>query len=83
MAMQVNIDFFTREVTTGAPSSQWWVQLSTAVAFGLTFATALTLIITPCLLMIGANVSDFFARRKEKKQHKTQLKIKAAGTPAE
>ncbi|MBE7637427.1 AcrB/AcrD/AcrF family protein [Sneathiella sp. P13V-1] len=83
MAMQVNIDFITREITTGAPSSQWWVQLSTAVAFGLTFATALTLIVTPCLLMVGANVSDFFARRKEKKQQKIQMKIKAAGTPAE
>lgn len=67
MTMQVNIDFFTREVVTGAPSSQWWVQLSTAVAFGLTFATALTLIVTPALLMLGANVSDFFSRRRERK----------------
>ncbi|MBO6827819.1 MAG: efflux RND transporter permease subunit, partial [Sneathiella sp.] len=83
MAMQVNIDFVTREVTTGAPSSQWWVQLSTAVAFGLSFATVLTLIITPCLLMVGANVSDFFARRKEKKRQKMQVKIQGVQNPAE
>jgi len=75
MAMQVNIDFITREVVTGAPSSQWWVQLSTAVAFGLTFATALTLIVTPCLLMVGANVGAFFDNRRHKKQQKLVVKI--------
>ena len=64
MTLQVNIDFVTREVVTGAPSSQWWVQLSTAVAFGLTFATILTLVMTPALLMLGANVSEVAAQHK-------------------
>ncbi|MFT6559687.1 MAG: multidrug efflux pump [Sneathiella sp.] len=82
MAMQVNIDFFTREVVTGAPSSQWWVQLSTAVAFGLTFATALTLIVTPSLLMVGANVGSFFESRKKKKALR-QKQINQAAQPAE
>lgn len=49
----VNIDFIKREVTMGAPSSEWWVQLSTAVAFGLSFATVLTLIVTPSMLVLG------------------------------
>ncbi|MCR9214697.1 MAG: efflux RND transporter permease subunit [Proteobacteria bacterium] len=70
MTLQINIDFVTREIVTGAPSSQWWVQLSTAVAFGLTFATLLTLIMTPSLLMLGANVSNALARRKERKAAK-------------
>lgn len=74
MAMQVNIDFVTREVVTGAPSSQWWVQLSTAVAFGLTFATILTLVMTPCMLMLGANVSEFFDRRKLRKIEKRKIR---------
>lgn len=85
MAMQVNIDFVTREIQTGAPSSQWWVQLSTAVAFGLTFATILTLIVTPSLLIIGANVGDFFDRRKERKKAK-RVNVTVTGpsaTPAE
>ncbi|MCF8467969.1 MAG: efflux RND transporter permease subunit [Sneathiella sp.] len=77
MTFQVNIDFVTREIVTGAPSSQWWVQLSTAVAFGLTFATVLTLIITPALLMLGANVSDGLARRKARKLERKS----AAGHP--
>ena len=56
MVMQVNIDLFSREVTTGAPSTQWWTQLATAVAFGLAFATLLTLVVTPCALMVRENV---------------------------
>ncbi len=82
MAMQVNIDFVSREVVTGAPSSQWWVQLSTAVAFGLTFATVLTLVMTPCMLILGANVSDFFARRKIRKAEKIRIKTQSI-QPAE
>ncbi len=57
MVMQTNIDFFTREVATGAPSTQWWVQLATAVAFGLSFATVLTLVVTPVLLAAGSRSS--------------------------
>ncbi|MDN3653484.1 efflux RND transporter permease subunit [Thalassotalea ponticola] len=52
MVMQVNIDFISRNVTIGAPSTQWWAQLATAVVGGLTFATVLTLILTPCLLAL-------------------------------
>ncbi|MBT6387497.1 MAG: efflux RND transporter permease subunit, partial [Alphaproteobacteria bacterium] len=67
MVMGLNIDLFTREVTQGAPSTQWWIQLSTAVVSGLTFATVLTLIVTPCLLAIGANTSGWFANRKARR----------------
>lgn len=51
MVTQVNINFITRHISVGAPSSQWWVQLSTAIVFGLSFATVLTLVITPSALM--------------------------------
>ena len=34
IAFGVNIDFMTREVTIGAPSTQWWISLSTAIVFG-------------------------------------------------
>jgi multidrug efflux pump len=56
MVLQINIDFATRGVSFGAPSTQWWVQISTAIAFGLTFATVLTLIVTPCALMLRSDV---------------------------
>ena len=34
MVFGINIDFVTREVTQGAPSTQWWTQLSTSIVFG-------------------------------------------------
>jgi multidrug efflux pump len=67
MVFQTNIDFFTRDIAVGAPSTQWWVQLSTAVAFGLSFATILTLFVTPSLLALGARTSAYFARRRAAK----------------
>jgi multidrug efflux pump len=52
MVLQVNLDFFNRSAIFGAPSTQWWTQLATAVAGGLAFATLLTLILTPCLIVL-------------------------------
>ena len=40
------------ETTFGAPSTQWWISLSSAIVFGLAFATLLTLIVIPSLLML-------------------------------
>ena len=57
MVLGVNINLIDREVSVGAPSSQWWTQLASSVAGGLAFATILTLLLTPSLLMIQANVS--------------------------
>ncbi|MFW6353886.1 MAG: efflux RND transporter permease subunit [Verrucomicrobiota bacterium] len=56
MVLKMNIDFVAREITFNAPSTQWWVQLATSVSFGLIFATALTLIVTPTLLVVGERV---------------------------
>ena len=56
MTLMINIDFFTREIKYGSPDTQWWVQMSTAIVFGLLFATLLTLIVTPCALMLRENV---------------------------
>ena len=58
IAFGVNIEFLSREVTMGAPSTQWWINLSTAIVFGLGFATILTLIVTPAALMAIAQLSD-------------------------
>jgi multidrug efflux pump len=64
MVLATNIDFFSRTVTVGAPSTQWWRQLSTAVAFGLTFATLLTLVVTPSALMLRENLRAYRAARR-------------------
>ena len=64
MVMGVNIDFIGREISVGAPSSQWWAQLASSVAGGLAFATILTLLLTPNLLMIQARLSEAYAARR-------------------
>jgi|TARA_B100000749_G_scaffold202686_1_gene158246 multidrug efflux pump len=63
MVLGINIDFLAREVTYGAPSTQWWRQLSTSIVFGLSFATVLTLIVTPCALMFKANIHKWRQQR--------------------
>jgi len=62
MVLATNIDFFSRTVQVGAPSTQWWRQLSTAIVFGLTFATLLTLVVTPSALMLRENLRAWWAR---------------------
>ena len=57
MVLGVNVNLIDRDISIGAPSSQWWTQLASSVAGGLAFATILTLLLTPSLLMIQANVS--------------------------
>lgn len=53
LVFQVNLDFLSRHVSVGAPSTQWWTQLASAVVFGLLFAKALTLLFTPCSLLLA------------------------------
>ncbi|SOD89663.1 efflux RND transporter permease subunit [Caenispirillum bisanense] len=67
MMFQVNIDFVNRHVSIGAPSMQWWSQLSTALVCGLTFATVLTLIVTPSALMLRVKARQWRDRRREAK----------------
>lgn len=66
MVFALDIDLINRDVSVGAPSTQYWTQLSSSVAGGLAFATVLTLFLTPSLLMIGAKTSDWVATRREK-----------------
>jgi multidrug efflux pump len=58
IAFGVNVEFMSRSVTVGAPSTQWWISLSTAIVFGLAFATVLTLVVTPAALMAIEQLAD-------------------------
>jgi len=53
MVFEMTIILVDREILVGAPSSQWWTQLSSTIAGGLTFATVLTLVATPSMLVLG------------------------------
>jgi multidrug efflux pump len=65
MVLQVNIDFVARSVNVGAPSTQWWAQLATAIVFGLAFSTVLTLVVTPSALMLREKAGRLFRRKIE------------------
>ncbi|WP_346799049.1 efflux RND transporter permease subunit [Halomonas sp. Bachu 37] len=54
MVLGINVDLFTPALGFSAPSAQWWTQMSSAIAGGLTFATVLTLLLTPCMLVLGS-----------------------------
>lgn len=62
MVLSLNIDLFNRIVQVGAPSTMWWTQLASAIAGGLAFATILTLLLTPCLLVLSDSIKGW--RRK-------------------
>lgn len=56
MVLGVNVNLFAPALGFNAPSAQWWTQMSSAIAGGLTFATFLTLLLTPCMLVIGGHL---------------------------
>lgn len=62
MVLGVNVDLITPSLGLGAPSTQWWTQLSSAIAGGLAFATVLTLLLTPSLLVLGNRAGQAFWR---------------------
>jgi multidrug efflux pump len=62
IAFGLGLEIFHHETTINAPSTQWWISLSSAIVFGLSFATLLTLVVTPSMLMI-------FTRSKDSRFH--------------
>jgi multidrug efflux pump len=63
IAFGLGLELFHHETTINAPSTQWWIALSSAIVFGLSFATVLTLIVTPSMLMV-------FTREHQRKKAK-------------
>ena len=62
MVLGANVDLANRMVQIGAPSTQWWTQLATAIVFGLAFSTLLTLVVTPCALLMRVRVEELLRR---------------------
>ena len=66
LAMGFSVDLVGREVEYGGPIASFWVKMSSAIVSGLTFATALTLIVTPALLMLPGRLAGIAASCREK-----------------
>ena len=68
IAFGININFIDRGIVIGAPATQWWIQLSTAIVFGLSFATILTLVVTPAQLAFVAKISTWYNRLRGRRE---------------
>lgn len=64
MVLSVNVNLLEPSLGFGAPSTQWWTQLSSAIAGGLAIATALTLFFTPCMLVLGEKMRARWKKRR-------------------
>ena len=68
MALKLNIDFTNADITVGAPSMGMWAAFSRSMIFGLGFSTVLTLVLTPCMILMGirmkAGIKDWWRKRK-------------------
>ena len=58
MSIGVSVDLIGREIEVGGPIASFWVQLASAIVSGLTFATVLTLVVTPAMLMLPEAMRD-------------------------
>ncbi|MBN9242072.1 MAG: efflux RND transporter permease subunit [Mesorhizobium sp.] len=64
IAFGLGLEIFHHETTINAPSTQWWISLSSAIVFGLSFATVLTLVVTPSMLMVFTRAAPKEGQRR-------------------
>ncbi len=78
MIIQMNVNFREGAINFGGASSEWWVQLATAVVFGLVFSTITILLVTPTWLL----VPDRFSRLSKRLWARTPWATAAPETDA-
>ncbi len=62
LASSLSIDLINRAIIYGGMLSAFWVPLSQAIVWGLTFATLLTLVVTPAMLAAPHQLAGAFTR---------------------
>ena len=62
MVFMLNFDFASGVISTGGSTAEWWVQLATAVVFGLGFSTLMILLVTPAWLCAPAKLGKWRRR---------------------
>ena len=75
IAFGLNLELLSHEVTIGAPSTQWWIALSSAIVYGLAFATCLTLVVIPSMMRLVTRADHpkpwFWQRQKRRDWYAT------------
>ena len=64
LALGISVDLVGREITDKGMVAQYWKPLAAALVYGLTFATVLTLIITPMMMIIPERINQWREKRR-------------------
>ncbi|MBK8103131.1 MAG: efflux RND transporter permease subunit [Cellvibrionales bacterium] len=64
LALGISIDLVSRDITTRGMVANYWKPLAASLVYGLTFATVLTLVITPMLMIIPERLKQWWQERK-------------------
>ncbi len=62
LAMNTSVDLFGAEIEVGGPIASQWAGLASTIVCGLSFATILTLIVTPSMLALPARLRLMISR---------------------
>jgi len=68
LAMHMSVDLIGAEIEFGGPITSQWVSLASAIVFGLSFATILTLIVTPAMLALPDRLRELLNRLPRRSQ---------------
>jgi multidrug efflux pump len=61
LAAHVSIDLIGAEIEVGGPITSQWVSLASAIVFGLSFGTILTLVVTPAMLALPDRLRELLS----------------------
>ncbi|MFT5692461.1 MAG: multidrug efflux pump [Oceanicoccus sp.] len=70
MASGISVDLLSREIEIGGPVATFWVKLASSIVVGLSFATVLTLIVTPAMLIMPYHLKSFIDKIKARLRKK-------------
>lgn len=68
LMFQLEPNFRTGTIEYKPPGSEWWVQMAGAIVWGLSFATFLTLLLTPVMLAMPRVILDRFKKKGEERK---------------
>lgn len=64
LALGISVDLIGRDITMRGQVAGYWKPLAASLVYGLTFATILTLVLTPMLMVIPARLRQWWAARR-------------------
>ena len=69
LAMHVSVDLIGAEIEVGGPITSQWVSLASAIVYGLSFGTVLTLVVTPAMLALPDRLRILIGRAPKFQKH--------------